>query len=184
MDDHRRFFGYGSLVNAATHDFAGLEPARLSGWRRRWVVTPLRPVSYLSVLPDPGCAIEGAVAEVPGADWTALDLREAAYARVDVSGTVDPAEPGTCVYAVPDEGLLDAPGGILASYLGAVVQGFSRLHGEAAVARFFETTSGWAPLIEDLDAPVYPRAVPLEPHDIELMREGLSAVSASCAEAP
>ena len=72
-------------------------------------------------------------------------------------------------------------GAILASYLGAVVQGFRTLHGDAGALRFFETTDGWeAPLIEDLAAPLYPRAVPLSEGDVALMREGLSA---ACARA-
>ena len=30
------FFGYGSLVNRATHDYVHAHPARISGWRRAW----------------------------------------------------------------------------------------------------------------------------------------------------
>ena len=170
---YQRFFGYGSLVNAATHDFAGLRPARLDGWRRRWVVTPARALSYLSAEPRAGVSIDGAVAEVPDGGWAALDERERAYARIDVSGSVTPPMAGTCVYSVQDGGA-PGQGGILASYLGAVVQGFAKLHGEDAVWRFFDTTEGWeAPVVWDLDAPRYPRAVTLHAQDVEMMREGL-----------
>ena len=172
-----RFFGYGSLVNAATHEFEGLSPARLRGWRRTWVLTSARPVSYLSVTSDPSGVIDGAVAAVPAGGWAALDLREAAYERHCVAGAVDPAAPGICVYAVPDAGRRGGPGGILMSYLVTVVQGFRKLHGAGAALRFFETTDGWdAPLIEDLDAPVYSRTPRLHAADVELTRQGLSRV--------
>ena len=51
------FFGYGSLVNRATHDYPGAQPAQLHGWRRVWVRTDLRDVVFLSVRPDPGTTI-------------------------------------------------------------------------------------------------------------------------------
>uniref|UniRef100_UPI000A5B3968 DnaB-like helicase C-terminal domain-containing protein n=1 Tax=Leisingera sp. F5 TaxID=1813816 RepID=UPI000A5B3968 len=44
--EHPYFFGYGSLVNAATHDFSDPQPAHLSGWRRAWRHTDLRPVAF------------------------------------------------------------------------------------------------------------------------------------------
>lgn len=32
--NNRYFFGYGSLVNRRTHDYAPLQKARVTGWRR------------------------------------------------------------------------------------------------------------------------------------------------------
>jgi len=46
------FFGYGSLVNRATHSFNNAQPAQLTGWRRVWRHTDLRPVAFLSVQRD------------------------------------------------------------------------------------------------------------------------------------
>ena len=75
------FFGYGSLVNLATHDFPDPRPARLKGWRRAWRHTDLRPVAFLTAVPDTESEIEGMIAHVPRNDWAALDEREWAYDR-------------------------------------------------------------------------------------------------------
>lgn len=60
------FFGYGSLVNRATHDYGQARPASLPGWRRAWRHTALRPVAFLTAEPDPASTIEGLIAAVPG----------------------------------------------------------------------------------------------------------------------
>ncbi|MEZ5723358.1 MAG: gamma-glutamylcyclotransferase family protein [Paracoccaceae bacterium] len=99
------FFGYGSLVNRRTHDFPGARKACVTGWRRAWRKSPLRRRPFLTVLPDPGSEVLGLVAMVPGADWRALDEREHAYTRRDVTETVT-HEVGRAVevalYALPD----------------------------------------------------------------------------------
>ncbi|MFN4173258.1 MAG: gamma-glutamylcyclotransferase family protein [Pseudorhodobacter sp.] len=161
----RHFFGYGSLVNRATHDYPAARPARLSGWRRVWVHTQARDLAFLSVRPDAGCTIAGLVAEVPGQDWTALDAREFAYARHSVTALplTGPTLP-VQVYAVPEaDARAPVPAHpILLSYLDAVVQGFLREFGAQGVAEFFATTTGWtAPILDDRAAPRYPRAQPL-----------------------
>src|SRR6056297_1538246 len=160
---HAYFFGYGSLVNRATHGFDGARAARLSGWRRVWRHTTLRPVAYLTVVPDAGAEIDGLIAPVPGADWPALDEREAAYIRAPAAHQVRhdlPHAPEIAVYTIP-EGLHGAPDEahpILLSYVDVVVQGYLREFGEAGVARFLETTHGWdAPILDDRAAPRYPR---------------------------
>ncbi len=151
------FFGYGSLVNRATHDYTALRPATVQGWRRRWRHTGLRPVAYLTVEPDPAAEIDGLIAQVPGGDWEALDHRERAYDRV-AARTRCAAE--VAIYTIPD-GKHGAPSDthpVLLSYIDVVVQGFHDLYGEAGVARFFETTHGWdVPVLNDRAAPVYPR---------------------------
>ncbi|GGL52861.1 gamma-glutamylcyclotransferase family protein [Wenxinia marina] len=156
------FFGYGSLVNLATHGYRDPRPARLTGWRRVWRRTSLREVAFLSVDPAPDVTIDGVVAQVPGADWALLDERERAYARHDVTHAVahdGPVAP-CAVYRV-SEGLIQpaseaAP--ILLSYLDAVAQGFLRVYGTDGLAAFFATTEGWGPIRDDRAAPVYPRA--------------------------
>ncbi|MFB9149732.1 gamma-glutamylcyclotransferase family protein [Roseovarius ramblicola] len=160
---HAYFFGYGSLVNRATHGFDGARPARLSGWRRVWRHTTLRPVAYLTVMPDAGAEIDGLIAPVPGADWPALDAREAAYARAPAARQVRhdlPHTPEIAVYTIPEghHGAPDAAHPILLSYIDVVVQGYLREFGEDGVARFFDTTQGWdAPVLDDRAAPRYPR---------------------------
>ncbi|MBI1218397.1 MAG: gamma-glutamylcyclotransferase [Rhodobacteraceae bacterium] len=161
MDRH--FFGYGSLVNRLTHDHAPAHPARVTGWRREWRATGRRRLAFLSVRPDPGCEIEGLVAEVPGGDWAALDRREAGYDRVLLAPAqlAAPVTDGVAVYVIPPDpvprDLAEHP--ILLSYLDVVVQGFLAEFGPAGVARFFETTDGWqAPVLDDRARPMYPRA--------------------------
>lgn len=157
------FFGYGSLVNLQTHDFLKARPARLRGWRRVWCHTNLRDVAFLSVRPDPTTEIDGLIAEVPSADWQALDDREWAYQRHDVGHLVthDQGDLHIEVYAVSPENLekpsLQHP--ILLSYIDVVVQGFLQTYGEAGAEHFFATTDGWdAPVLDDRAAPIYPRA--------------------------
>ena len=158
------FFGYGSLVNGATHGYAGLAPARLTGWRRLWRRAPGRRVSLLTVRRAPGGGLDGAVARLPGADWAALDAREAAYARTDCTAELLPAPAvPVALYAVPGDGPPSGPEDppILLSYLDTVVAGFLALHGPEGPARFFAETEGWAaPVADDRAAPVYPRHVP------------------------
>ena len=171
------FFGYGSLVNGATHVYPGLRAARLNGWGRGWRRAPGRRVSLLTALPG-GEGIDGALAGVPGADWAALDAREASYDRHPVSIAVMGGDVAAAIYAVPEpvpsEG---AP--ILMSYLEVVVQGFLDLHGPEGAARFFGETDGWeAPVFDDRAGPLYPRHVPPSAEALAILAAGLERVGA------
>ncbi|SHI97803.1 gamma-glutamylcyclotransferase family protein [Wenxinia saemankumensis] len=175
------FFGYGSLVNLATHDYRDPRPARLPGWRRIWRTTNLRGGAFLSVEPVGGDgAIDGVVAAVPGADWAALDEREGAYARIDVTGTVvHDGPPAPCaVYRVSDSYTdgAGAPAPIWLSYLDVVTQGFLRLFGEAGVERFYATTDNWGPIEDDRAAPRYSRAQVLTGEERALVDRSLAAL--------
>lgn len=160
---HAYFFGYGSLVNRETHHFDGVEAARLRGWKRVWRHTMLRPVAYLTVVPDEKSEIDGLIAAVPAGDWAALDERERAYDRVAARHQVThalPHRPDIAVYTIPDgkHGTPDETCPVLLSYIDVVIQGYLREFGEAGVARFFETTEGWdAPVLNDRADPIYPR---------------------------
>ncbi|WP_306418084.1 gamma-glutamylcyclotransferase family protein [Albidovulum aquaemixtae] len=158
---HPAFFGYGSLVNRATHDYAPGEPALLRGWRRTWRHTRLRPWPYLSAEPAES-EIEGLVAAVPGDDWALLDQREAAYRRHTLAHEHITSSPGWAdrveIYAVDEVNAAKAAvHPILLSYLDTVVQGFLREFGEAGVARFFATTTSWTALLDDREEPIYSR---------------------------
>ncbi len=160
---HAYFFGYGSLVNRDTHHFQGVHRARLKGWRRVWRHTMLRPVAYLTVVPDADTEIDGLIAEVPHDDWAALDVRERAYDRVAANHQVThplPHAPEIAVYTIPDgkHGYPSETFPVLLSYIDVVVQGYLREFGADGVRRFIETTDGWdVPVLDDRGAPIYPR---------------------------
>ena len=156
------FFGYGSLVNTATHRYPAAQPARLQGYRRIWVAATRADVVYLSVHAEPGQQIDGLIAQVPGADWDALDVRETGYTRHDVTALVSAsgASGPVAVYQVPPENTQSADDHrILLSYLDVVVQGFVREFGMAGAEAFFATTDNWhIPVHDDRATPRYPRA--------------------------
>ncbi|MCV2865030.1 gamma-glutamylcyclotransferase family protein [Albidovulum sediminicola] len=159
-DRHPAFFGYGSLVNLATHDHAPNTPVRLDGWRRVWRQTVLRPYAFLSAEPAPG-AIDGIVAAVPGRNWAALDAREGAYRRHRLGAgalTVPEWADTVEIYAIdPAHHAPDVAHPILLSYLDVVVQGFLHQFGAEGARRFFATTAGWSAIHDDRAAPLYPR---------------------------
>jgi len=172
------FFGYGSLVNRATHSYTQASRAQLGGWRRKWVFTSGRSAAILSVVADANTVIDGLIAEVPNADWAALDLREAGYARI-ASGVVQhPRAPATQIshYAVPrDTWVPLAENYILMSYLDVVVQGYLAEYGAAGVADFFATTDGWdTPVLNDRAAPQYPRHQTLTAQETALVDQNLA----------
>ena len=174
------FFGYGSLVNLATHAYADPRPAVLHGWRRVWRRTKLRRAAFLSVVPCADTTLHGVIARVPGADWDALDRREAAYRRHDVSTAIrhDGPKAATAVYQVNPAHEADADDHpILLSYVDVVVQGYLRVHGHEGVAHFFATTDGWeTPILNDRDDPVYPRHQALSADERALVDGHLAAV--------
>lgn len=174
------FFGYGSLVNRATHAYPRAEVAHVTGWRRVWVGTGLRDLAFLSVEPAEGVSIAGLIAAVPGADWAALDLRERAYGRYPVAALCGAGMRDVSLYRV-DALYEAAPGAhpILLSYLDTVVQGFLREFGAGGVAAFFDTTEGWqVPIVDDRAAPLYPRATTLSADERALVDSYLARVRA------
>ena len=72
-------FGYGSLVNASTHDFLAPSPAQLSGWRRYWCPIEATDHAFLSIRRSEGDIIDGLLARVEPQQWPGLDAREAGY---------------------------------------------------------------------------------------------------------
>jgi len=178
------FFGYGSLVNLSTHDFPDPRPARLRGWRRAWRHTDLRPVAFLTAVPDASSVIEGMIAHVPRNDWVALDEREWAYDRIPATESI--THPLThdveiAVYAVPQhkhsEPTERHP--LLLSYIDVVVQGYLRAFGPEGADRFFATTDGWeAPILNDRAEPRYPRHQQLSPSEKEFVDSRLQDVDA------
>lgn len=181
---HPCFFGYGSLVNRDTHSYAEASRARLRGWRRKWVYTQERGLAFLSVVADPNTTIHGLIAEVPGADWAALDAREYGYARIPSGSAVEhPRDPATQIshYAVPPETWVQGSANhILLSYLDVVVQGYLREFGANGVADFFATTDGWeTQILNDRAVPRYPRAQNLSAQETALVDQHLALHNAT-----
>jgi hypothetical protein len=179
-DRHPAFFGYGSLVNRATHSYTPGEAITLSGWRRVWRHTRLRDWPYLSAEPAKG-EIDGLVAAVPNDDWALLDQREAAYRRLRLPHDRLSHAPGWAdrieIYAVHEDHALPANGHpILLSYLDTVVQGFLREFGEDGVTRFFETTAGWTAILDDRQSPYYPRWQTLDHAERRLVDDHIKAL--------
>jgi hypothetical protein len=157
------FFGYGSLVNTATHAYGPAFPARIRGWRRAWRRSAARPLAFLTAVRDPASEIAGLIAPVPGADWAALDTREYCYARHPVDQIDHDASAGVAVqvYALPDHDAAPPTdeNPILLSYLDVVLQGYLHRFGIDGARAFIATTDGWhAPVIDDRAGPRYPRA--------------------------
>ena len=178
------FFGYGSLVNTATHDFPEPHPATLQGWRRAWRHTDLRPVAFLTAVPHPTSQIDGLIAHVPNDDWAALDQREWAYDRIPATQSITHSVNRSmeiALYAVPADrqSAPDTQHPILLSYLDVVVQGYKQAFGLPGVERFFATTDGWAaPILNDRADPRYPRHQSLTPAETKLVDTALDALGA------
>ena len=158
------FFGYGSLVNRLTHVYSDAHRATLRGWRREWRYCDAYTHTFLSVVRDAGCQIDGLIARVPGADWAALDTREEGYTRHAIPAPdLDHSAPhgaAAQIYAVPlaASHLASGESPILLSYLDVVTAGFWREYGVDGVARFYATTTGWTDILDDRAQPRYPRA--------------------------
>ncbi|KAJ56390.1 hypothetical protein ACMU_05450 [Actibacterium mucosum KCTC 23349] len=176
------FFGYGSLVNRATHDYPDIHRATIGGWRRVWHSLAHRDVAILSVEPAKG-QIDGLIAAVPGQDWAALDQREIQYARHPAPDVIHsaPGDISAQIYVVePANIAATAKHPILLSYLDVVLQGFLREFGVPGAERFFDTTAGWdRPILDDRDKPIYPRHQMLDTEErlfVDLCLSRLSAV--------
>ncbi len=149
-------------MNRQTHIYSDAHVATLVGWRRRWRHIAALETAFLTVVPSETDRIDGLIAAVPGADWAALDQREMFYTRETTVG-IDHGLGGDVQVqhyhspvALNEQSDVLRP--ILMSYLDVVVQGYLAEHGEAGVARFFETTDGWdAPVLDDRAQPRYPR---------------------------
>lgn len=173
VNTNTRFFGYGSLVNLATHDYLNPRKTTVRGWRRQWEYSLKRDVSFLSVTRDPHTSIQGVIANVAGIGWDALDEREAAYKRYELQKDVQ-------IYVADPKHI--TPTGqnkpILLSYLDCVVQGFLEQFGEQGVAAFFDSTSGWERLIkDDRKTPIYPRAQTLSKRETRMVNQHLERLS-------
>lgn len=177
---HIAYFGYGSLVNRATHrtDIVGYSKVTLKGWRREWLARPnnsFGKVVLLSVKPCENGEIDGLVVFDHARNQASLDERESNYDRhfvTDSSITEHNwaisdesnirTKKATSIYVAtpfpqPDEYKQYR---ILRSYLDAVMQGYLNKFGHEGVARFVSSTDNFeVGILEDRNDPRYPRAV-------------------------
>ncbi len=178
------FFGYGSLVNQATHGYPDVSAAKITGWQRHWRQIDPFPRAILTAVPAPQSQLFGLLARVPDNDWAALDQREGAYDRTLLSAAekdVSFAEHAVAIYEIP-EGKHPAPAAlrpIALSYLDVVVQGYLQVFGESGVADFFATTTGWdAQILNDRATPMYPRAQRLSKTETALVDHYIARLTA------
>ena len=171
-------FGYGSLVNASTHDFLAPSPARLSGWRRYWCQIEATDHAFLSIRRSEGDIIDGLLARVKPQQWPGLDDREAGYDRLSSVAAIytgeHAARESVCaVYAVPPitspTRPCDVP--ILRSYLDVVLQGYLTVFGPDGAKRFMATTDWNCAVLDDRAAPLYPRHQRISPAQNSVITE-------------
>ncbi len=171
-----QFFGYGSLVNLRTHTYPAARPVQVTGWRRVWCNIAGVDLAVLSVTADPTCTLDGVKAQVPGADWAALDAREGLYVRQTLPD-------GTAIYEV-QANISPGTAPILRSYLDVVVQGYHDHFGPAGVAAFFDTTDNWGPVADDRADPRYPRHQTVGPEITALVDHHLAVTVKQSMQPP
>lgn len=188
------YFGYGSLVNAATRPQSHeVIPARLSGFRRAWRVSTRRSLltgaCSLTIRPaEPDSVVRGVLASENRVSLPTLDRRERHYDRLTVGAEgvapeTDYAHPGE-VYVYRVKSAHDRYGSrrfpVLLSYVDCVLQGYLKVFGEEGVAEFMATTDGWhVPILDDRADPLYPRAQTLSPAERVLVDDALATAGAT-----
>jgi len=168
------YFGFGSLVNRDTRprDEVAVN-ATLKGWGRVWnhrvrVGPGRQSCTSLSVEPLSG-SIEGVVVRIPLSELPALDARESGYARMRLPVT-DFVLPETLytdtVYVYrslqKNRHLADEQHPVAQSYIDCVMAGYLKRFGDDGLKDLLQTTRGWElPVLNDRQAPTYPRSVNL-----------------------
>lgn len=171
------YFGYGSLVNANTlrTSYIASLPATLNGWLRMWDMPTGtqfdgQTVSLLTARRDDNQHLDGVIVFDLAENLAEVDKREHQYQRhtlkVDDFNVPDILSQTNCEIYVYEAIETDIPPQqkppILQSYLDAVLQGFLMVYGEEGVKRFVHNTANFdTPILQDREAPNYPRAVNL-----------------------
>lgn len=165
------FFGFGSLVNTSTHRYKMIAPAQVNGWARAWIDHELYQHALLSVIPETGTHIHGLITGVPGNNWAELDQRELGYERYALNAEEwstttalqsSSETPDIQMYKHTAGGFAQPNKPILWSYLETVLHGYYQVFGCAGVEEFITTTRHWTTILDDRDAPLYPRYRPAD----------------------
>lgn len=174
------YFGYGSLVNPATHrtNVLHYERAHLQGFARRWQGRPDvadAPIALLSSAPsNANDMLDGLLVFDLLENLPALDAREAGYDRLVVeradlelpNGNELPDCP-LYVYSGRKPAAPDKEHFILQSYLDAVLQGYIHQYGPEGADNFIARTAAFdTKLLTDRDKPHYPRSVQLSYEEV------------------
>lgn len=178
------YFGYGSLVNRATHrtEIVDAVPARLKGWKRRWTprtAIPDHPACMLSVRQEPQALLEGLLIFDRLENLPAIDERERNYNRIRISAddllTTKPIVHECPIYIYEAPRPSDASFGdqrILRSYLDAVLQGYMAEFGETGVRNFIAETEDFGiGFFDDRHEPIYSRPVRLSQREHSLFED-------------
>ncbi|MEM5501259.1 gamma-glutamylcyclotransferase family protein [Ahrensia kielensis] len=185
------YFGYGSLVNPATHrtNVLHYERAQLRGFKRSWQERPdigTEPIALLSSAPSShDDLLDGLLVFDLSENLPLLDEREYGYDRLSVTPEDlklydDKTLPEIPLYVysgrLPQK--VDAPHYILQSYLDAVLQGYLHQYGEEGVRNFVERTARFnTKLFADRASPRYPRYVSLSESEQHLFDQVTSFMS-------
>lgn len=175
------YFGYGSLVNLGSLQtpYISAHRATVKGWKRIWLSRPFEPgsfaaskgLAFLSVTPAANTRIDGMLITDHVSSLTSLDERESLYSRVTLESTSitlhdDDISIGEQFLYVADDHPVEKHSRILRSYLDVVMQGYHHHFGVKGLENFFSTTLNFdLEILEDREAPLYPRATTLTPEE-------------------
>ena len=141
----RYIFGFGSLVNDATHDYEIIAPASVSGFARQWVSAIDGQYSFLSASPQSDVSIKGLVLGVAEEKMAALAEREARYELVELNNANiqcnQKLNRPVYLYQAESDAIdqFDKKP-ILQSYLDCVFAGFETHLGTASIAEFIKSS--------------------------------------------
>ncbi len=190
------YFGYGSLVNAETRpSHTRTIPLTLSGWTRQWkhcVEASFGKVCALTAARRPGAEIAGLLILDRTDRISEVDRREVGYRREPIEVDQTRLENDwrgieSFIYVSTEScyrwGDQEYP--ILRTYVDCVIAGFLRTFGRSGAASFVASTEGWhCPILDDRDAPRYPRAVKLSLAEKETIDELLAAKHSNLMSVP
>ena len=177
----RKGFGYGSRVHKGTlPPHLAAVPVTVRGWRRAWRApgpTAFGGACAVSVWEHEGASIDGLLITISDDVWPQIVAREHKYEPLPL-----PEFPGAVIFKSSPEfddwGSADYP--VCLTYIDTIVGGMLDVFGPSGVEHFFATTDGWhVPIIDDRDAPLYPRHQPLSAQGRTLVDQALRTVDAT-----
>jgi hypothetical protein len=176
--------GYGSLMakesRNRTSELTGIAvPIRFRGFRREWNARVVEMgMTALGVVPERNGIATGVL--VQATDINAFDMREQGYSRMCIEWCDIETCDGTPIPFAQDEQLpqiyvpdrpmisTDPEAPIVLSYLCVILNSLLDEWGPDFSREFLQTTRCWGPILDDLAAPHYQRALTSIPHEAEI----------------